>query len=158
MENDPLQQLRDVHLPPDPAWWPPAFGWWLLVLLILAGVLWAAYRAIRSYRKRAPIRSARALLTDLFDAYKAGQLTATEYLHQGNELLKRLLVRGFGRQEYARLSGDNWLAELDRVSESQNFTTGSGRVLGEQRFSREPQVNVEELNHHLQQLLSKVRP
>ena len=39
MELD-LSGLRDIHLPIEPSWWPPAIGWWLLlaaffVLLII---------------------------------------------------------------------------------------------------------------------------
>ena len=158
MESDPLQQLRDVHLPPDPAWWPPAFGWWLLAVLVIAAVIWLIRKAILAHRKRAPIRSAKALLGDMYAAYEAGQLSAVEFLHQSNELLKRLLVRAFGRQEYARMSGDPWLRELDHVSCSDDFTAGSGRVLGAERFRPDPEINVDELNHHLQTLLRAVRP
>ena len=158
MESDPLQQLRDVHLPPEPAAWPPAFGWWLLAVLTVIALVWLIRKAIIAYQKRAPIRSAKTLLTDMYDAYNAGHLSAVEFLHQANELLKRLLVRAFGRSEYARMSGQVWLRELDRVSASQDFTRGSGQVLGEARFSPEPDVDVEQLNKHLQQLLQTVRP
>jgi hypothetical protein len=41
---DPLQDLRDVHLPDPISWWPPAFGWWMIMgLLIIGGslIIWA---------------------------------------------------------------------------------------------------------------------
>ena len=28
---DPLQDLRDVHMPDPISWWPPAFGWWMIM-------------------------------------------------------------------------------------------------------------------------------
>lgn len=92
MEGDPLQQLRDVHLPPDPSWWPPAFGWWLFALLLLLAVIWACRQLIDHYKRRAPSRAAKVQLADLYRRYQAGEISASEYLHSGNELLKRLMV------------------------------------------------------------------
>ncbi|MEO7067541.1 MAG: DUF4381 domain-containing protein [Rhodanobacter sp.] len=49
--------LRDIHLPPDPLWWPPAPGWWILglvVLLMLVVVWWAGrhYQTRRRHRQQ----------------------------------------------------------------------------------------------------------
>ena len=68
MQSDPLQQLRDVHLPPDPNWWPPAPGWWLLAAVVLAAVAWLIYRMVQAYQRRAPLRTARRLLKELLAA------------------------------------------------------------------------------------------
>ena len=27
-------QLRGLHLPTEPGWWPPAPGWWILAVLV----------------------------------------------------------------------------------------------------------------------------
>ena len=27
--------LRDIHLPGDISWWPPAIGWWIVAALII---------------------------------------------------------------------------------------------------------------------------
>ena len=35
--------LRDIHLPPEPSWWPLAPGWWVLVVLLLAALLLGAW-------------------------------------------------------------------------------------------------------------------
>jgi hypothetical protein len=158
MESDPLQQLRDVHLPTDPGWWPPAPGWWLLAALLLAALVWLLIRALAAYRIRAPLREARALLKELLNAHTRGDISDSEYLHQGNEILKRVLVRGYGRYEYAPLAGQAWLRALDELSGTNHFTCGCGEVLGDARFSARPTVDVRALSRELELLLSKVKP
>ena len=41
--SKPGPVLRDIHLPADPSWWPPAPGWWGLALLLLLALLAAAW-------------------------------------------------------------------------------------------------------------------
>jgi uncharacterized protein DUF4381 len=158
MEGDPLQQLRDVHLPPDPSWWPPAFGWWLVALILLSTMVWACWQLLKAYKNRAPSRAAQSQLMDLYHRHQAGEISAVEYLHTGNELLKRLMVRAYQQTRYASLSGDAWLQVLDEVSGTSKFTSGAASVLGNSRFSAAPEVDVEELHRALQQVLSKVKP
>ncbi|HAU18090.1 MAG TPA: DUF4381 domain-containing protein, partial [Marinobacter adhaerens] len=41
--QDPLSQLRDIHLPETGGLWPPAPGWWVLAILliaVLAALVW----------------------------------------------------------------------------------------------------------------------
>ncbi len=156
MESDPLQQLRDVHLPPDPTWWPPAIGWWVVALLVVAAVVWLIVKAVRAYQRRAPLRQASTLLHELLAAHQHGELSAIEFLHQGNELLKRVLVRAYGYQEYAPMAGQTWLRALDDISGTDHFSNGHGKVLGEARFSAQPEVDVPALFQELKLLLSKV--
>ena len=77
---DPLQELRDVHLPDPISWWPPAFGWWMVIVgLVIAGglVVWAM-----AYRKRTrPRRIALAQLQQVKQQYSVNaddQLAITQ--------------------------------------------------------------------------------
>ncbi len=156
MENDPLQQLRDVQLPQDPSWWPPAIGWWLLCIAALVLVVWLMRRALGAYRRRAPLRRARTLLTKLHADHTAGAVSDQLYLHSSNEILKRVLVRAYGRNHYAPMAGEAWLNALDQLGETTAFTSGPGRALGQSRFSPSPEVDVAALHDALQELLRKV--
>ena len=153
MQGDPLEQLRDVHMPADPSWWPLALGWWIAALLIAGVVGYSLWLALKRHRAHAPMRQAGHLLARYEAAFAAAEMTPLEYVDRCNELLKRYLVRALGRHEFAELSGEAWLQALDELSASTAFTTGSGRVLGNDRFKREPTLRVDGLGDHIRAAL-----
>lgn len=56
--QDPLAQLRDIHLPEPISWWPLAPGWWLITVIVFTmlffSVRWLIKRqANNCYRKEA---------------------------------------------------------------------------------------------------------
>ncbi|WP_445144669.1 DUF4381 domain-containing protein [Dyella sp. Tek66A03] len=106
--------LRDIHLPRDPSWWPPAPGWWMLALLLVAvgsaGVWWW----LRSKRRRA---IERAVLAEV-------DLVASQWIDQPQQLaaaLHQLLRRAALRYDAAaaRVHGDDWRRLLAVVSDDQ---------------------------------------
>ena len=81
---NPLDQLRDIHLPEPVSWWPLAPGWWILI--IGGGVLsaWLIHYLYRRYRANRYRRQALQQLKQL-------QLTGNpqQQLRELFELLKR---------------------------------------------------------------------
>ncbi len=158
MESDPLQQLRDVHLPGDPSWWPPAVGWWLAALILIGAVVWLSLHAWRAWRARAPLRRAEALRQSLLADARSQTLPAEAYAHAINELIKRVLVVAYGRRDLARLSGDAWLAALDGLVEAPLFSRGGARALGSTRFQARPEIDVDAIDEAVQTLFTRLRP
>jgi hypothetical protein len=120
--------LRGLHLPDPVGWWPPAPGWWVLmaVLVIGCGFLvraWLWRRAHSAARRKA--------LRQLEESRSA-------YAYHGNpvvlaaevsELLRRTMLAYAARSEVAGLTGDAWLAWLDRDLDQPRFREGAGRSL-----------------------------
>ena len=50
-----IDGLRDLHLPMEPGWWPPAPGWWVIAVLMLL-VLVAVLTPLAAVRSRAGAR------------------------------------------------------------------------------------------------------
>ena len=124
---NPLQELRDVHLPDPISWWPPAFGWWMVIvgLIIVGGlVVWA-----RAYRKRTrPRRMALAQLQHVKQQYSVNaddQWAITQVSH----LLRRYALALFSRSRVAGLSGQAWLQFLDKTGQTNQFSKGPGQSL-----------------------------
>ncbi len=158
MESDLLQQLRDIHLPVAPSWWPPAPGWWLLGLAALAGLAYTVYRLRLASIRRRPIREARRLYGALYGAYQRGEINATSYLQRANELLKRLYVHALHEDSARRANDADWLAFLDARSGSNRFSDGPGQQLGNQRFGPHPQADPEHLHPLIERLFETARP
>jgi hypothetical protein len=130
---DPLAGLRDWHLPDPVSWWPPAPGWWLLLLLLIAGV--AAYRLWRVLRARALAPTRLALVElEVLRGRLADGLGPREFVAALSQLLKRLALVRYRRDEVAGLSGADWLAFLDRSAGTTAFTQGAGSLLADSQF------------------------
>ena len=126
-QADPLNTLRDIHMPPPISWWPLAPGWWIasVIVIVLAAFL-IAYWVRRSRRARAK-KAALAELMQLKAQYqhtKNGSVVADISL-----LLRRAALAYFPRSRVASLHSYTWLQFLDSCGNTHAFTQGTGRLL-----------------------------
>lgn len=138
----PTLPLRDIHLPPDIAWWPLAMGWWYLlggVILLAAAVgFWR-----RWYQKKALRREALAQLHRVENTYrKTGN--RREMVAELSVLLRRVVLSTHAPEQVAGLTGEAWLTLLDRCDasnqreeEKERFTRGTGRILATAPYQKE---------------------
>ena len=116
--------LRDIHLPAEPGWWPPAPGWWLLAAIALV-LLFLAWRAWARRRRLAHTRA--GLVHDFNALLQQHPESAASRVAEISMFLRRAGKR------YApaahTLRDDAWLAFLDGDDPDRPFSTGPGRVL-----------------------------
>ncbi len=124
--QDPLAELKDIHLPPPPEFWPPAPGWWLLAALATLACAYLIYLGVKYWRKNAYRRYALAELEQIFAQYK-GQDSII--MTETNELLKRVALTRYPRDKVANLTGESWVAFLDASANVHDFSMGPGQVL-----------------------------
>ncbi|MDX1636041.1 MAG: DUF4381 domain-containing protein [Marinobacter sp.] len=108
MQNDPLSNLRDIHLPEPGGFWPPAPGWWLLAVLALAGVIALGLWLYRRHRANRWLKQARQEI----DRLARSQQGDHQRLVELNRLLKRAARRRYPERHPESLSGDAWVAFL----------------------------------------------
>ncbi len=121
-------QLEDIHLPPQPGFWPPAPGWWiaaaLLLLLLGATAVWL----LRWRRRRREQQRIEAALRRLEQELRDDPQQAIIDI---NIFLRKMALTHFPETDVASLTGDAWLAFLDRSGETTDFSRGPGKVLAE---------------------------
>ena len=117
---DPLEGLRDIHLPDAVGWWPLAPGWYLLGFLVLLGFLTVGFFLVRYYLNGRARRDALCLLKRYRQEYveKANsQLSAARV----SEVLRRVALVYFPRGKVASLQGEAWLMFLNNTSKGLDF-------------------------------------
>ncbi|MFG1374409.1 DUF4381 domain-containing protein [Xanthobacter oligotrophicus] len=109
--EEQLATLRDIHLPPDVPFWPPAPGWYALAgLIVLVGVV----LAIREWRWRQTL-AYKALKE--FEATLAGAggrdgLPDAQTIAVAASGVLRRLVRAQSGDEATALTGEAWTRVL----------------------------------------------
>ncbi len=99
---NPLDQLKDIHLPADVSMWPLAWPWWVLLSAMIASVILAMYlKRKHAWRKHALLQ---LNAIDCADKIKC--------INECNRLLKQVALLRFG-QQCASFSGQKWLDFLD---------------------------------------------
>lgn len=99
--NASLANLRDIAVPEPPPFWPPAFGVWVLVIVVSVAVIALAIIVRRRWQDNAYRRAGLSLLKQ------------SQNVRDVNIVLKRVALAVFPRSEVASLYGDEWTAFLD---------------------------------------------
>jgi len=145
-----LAQLRDIHEPTPIGWWPLAPGWYGLALLVLLILLTLAFFISRSYLNGRAKRQALRLLTNYEQQHQRqpnSQLASARI----SELLKRVALVYFPREDVASLQGEHWLAFLNNTGKRLDFNQVRAALL------EQPYQPPQAVNHDLQLLFSMVR-
>jgi len=116
MPPDLLSDLRDIHEPIAPGFWPPAPGWWLvfglgMAAFVIATLLtrrWLGYRAAM----REPYVAAERHIRLAARQHAAGEIDTRGLADRVSDVLKRVLVRVEGRQGATTVAGDAWTQAL----------------------------------------------
>ena len=127
MEENALP-LRDLHLPDAVGWWPLAPGWWIVIVLAAAALLYVAWRWYRAWQFNAPRRHALRELA----RFEAEYLEHHDPVVLGkrlSELLRRGMLAYAPREEVAGLNGEAWLRWLDEGMSVPYFHTEGGKSL-----------------------------
>lgn len=115
MNPELLGNLRDIHEPLPPPFWPPAPGWWILAFLILVLIAVATYLAWRRYRAieraRMPYRVAERELAAAFADYTNGRGDDRTFADAANAILKRLIAQHENRASTTSF-GRDWVEEI----------------------------------------------
>jgi len=74
------EQLRDVHLPDAVSWWPLAWGWWVLLILLTLSVGAALFLIVQKYKKNRYRKLATTELSNAFKAWQKDQQTLNDNL------------------------------------------------------------------------------
>ena len=121
-----LQQLNDVITPGQPGWWPLAVGWWLLatlcLLLIVCILLLTKKR--KQHKKAAAWRD-----LALQEHRRIRSETDTRVVEELSVLMRRVALAVHPRTRIASVTDEQWLASLDAIGQTSEYTEGVGQLL-----------------------------
>jgi len=123
--------LRDIHLPEPISWWPIAPGWWMLItsLLLIIAVIFILRKIYLGKQLKRDIAS------ELDNIKKQFQKTQnkSQLAKSLSILLRRASISYYPKSDIAGLTGEHWLAYLDKTnvkpSRINSFKSNEGKVL-----------------------------
>ena len=147
--------LRDIHLPTEISWWPLAWGWWLLIVLAVLGLValvwwWLKRPAHTQQINLSAQASALQELDRIEQQYKNEPLGLVREL---SVLLRRIAISLYGRRSVAGLTGITWLQFLDKQGGSPVFSQRFQQALTELPYRAQGNVDVQALVQEVRQWL-----
>jgi cbb3-type cytochrome oxidase subunit 3 len=146
--------LRDIHLPNPVSWWPLAPGWWLLVGVMLAVIVWLFWRWKQQQRDEQSLALALSELERLQN--KHGKDTKA-LLRELSVLLRRVAMTQYGRQAVSGLTGAAWVKFLDDKAGKPLFSGKLAHLLTEVPYRPETQAETTALLHAIRQWIKLQR-
>ena len=125
---DLLSDLRDVQLPPISNELELAPGWWILSVLLIALIFFLVWLFAKKWKKNEYRREA---LVELEAIHSRHRQTGDDlvFLQETQNLLKRVALTAFPREQVAQLTDIQWIHFLGKSSESDRFEGPNAEAL-----------------------------
>jgi len=129
-------ELKDIHLPDSILWWPPAPGWWVLgvVLIIFLFLMLLLLPKLWRWLRYKPVRSLSLKEFYLIKQSHQQQTDQKQTLQAITTLLRRTVMSKSGRIGHAGVVGDDWINQLNQMSQKDCFTQAQGELLKHGRY------------------------
>ncbi|PQB05579.1 DUF4381 domain-containing protein [Aureitalea marina] len=119
-------------IPPDPvSFWPPQPGWYVVMVVLLALLIWLIVKMMKKYRRNAYRRMGYQQLEDL----KSAEVDQASLI-QLNNLLKAASIEAYSREEVASLSGSKWAEFLSSSCKTDPFTPEHKNLISKGSFDQ----------------------
>ena len=143
-----LAQLADIHLPAEISFWPPAFGWWILGLLLLIAGSFATKKLYKKAEQRKACQNALAQLENCLERLDegAGHQKLLRYVNDVNTVLRRVALAKFPESNPGSLVGETWIAFIRRTGNSSQLDDQLSAALSHGRFRKQLEVDSQALN------------
>lgn len=143
MNNTANLALRDIHMPDPISWWPPAIGWWLILLLLIT-LTCLAYWLWKQHQKKAVFRAAHKAYTNIESDYRIQQ-DQRNLASELSVLLRRVAISISSRRQVAALKGEAWLTWLNQQSREPYFAGNIGQTLLSAPYQLKPDYDANAL-------------
>jgi hypothetical protein len=150
-----LSELKDVELPDPASFWPPAPGWWAVMLLLLVTL----FLIVRLYRARRPKHEARREALDALEDARArweADGDAVAYASAADQLIRRLAIHRLGRHAVARLTGEAFSEAIRHLS-SGSLSESTTRLLRESRYQPHVELDPDRIHQEIEAWIEALR-
>ncbi|MFK5913332.1 MAG: DUF4381 domain-containing protein [Woeseiaceae bacterium] len=146
--------LRDIHLPDAISWWPPAIGWWVLLALVIAAVVFIPklYRRI-SYTPLNKV--AKTTFENIVTDYNENHNDAA-LVTETSQFLRQIAMSYYSRGEIAQLTGEEWVYALNKITEHNHFNESVKQYLINAPYQKEISIDSEQLITAVQNWLERL--
>jgi len=138
-----LSQLRDIHAAADPGWWPPAPGWWVLAVLVAAGLFFILRHGYRAWQTMLRRRRLLHALEEIQQEVNPEE-NPHEFLARMNRLFRVVALRAFPDTACLRLQGDEWVGFIQSLLPDSR-STASLAALASGPYEPEPHCDADGL-------------
>lgn len=121
-----IHGIDEIILPDAVSWWPTAPGWKALAIIVVILLLFLCVRWMKRWWRN---RYRREALRQLMQVQRQSGKQVQEVVAVLPYYLKVTALQAYPRQDVASLSGESWLAFLDKQYSGTVFSEGIGRKL-----------------------------
>ena len=133
-DSTSLDNLHDLVVPDAAPWWPPAPGWYLLGSLILLAAIFLIVNRISNWQRNRYRGRALEELSRLRQSTR-NENSPSQLVAGLDQILKRVALAAWPRQEVATLAGEEWMQFLNRTGRGRVFTPEQADALRDAAYS-----------------------